>query len=186
MFAPSPRSPDVEYRAAYGFTLFDCASLRASLSPASCADNFTQRKCLACKGCPTGAIHAGQEPPPVSHWSDPKVCASCGRGTGRLVARGFCIGCWNRRLEIVRGENRKRQWPRETAGKLRRFVAILKAGDQARLPEQNSVIRIERYAGHLWLKGVFTNEGELRAYAAAIGTSVVDFDFTRIVQEQGH
>ena len=143
MLAPSPRVPGIEYRTAYGFTMFDCAPMRASLSPASCSDNFVNRKCLACADCPTGAVHSGRAvaaQPDAIHRSG--SCVRCGKqDVRRQIGAVLCMSCYNREREVLRGRNAKGAYPRHIAAHLHRCEATL-AGDDLlekfQLPGQHS------------------------------------------------
>jgi len=130
MLAPSPRADGIAYRIAYGFTMFDCTALHASLSPANCADNFINRRCFACVGCSIGATHSGkatQSTPEPAHRSG--ECIRCGqKDVRRQIGSTHCMSCYNRQLEVLRGVNRKGQWPRVSAARLHRCVATL-SGD---------------------------------------------------------
>jgi hypothetical protein len=198
MFAPSPRSPDVEYRIAYGLALFDCTALHASLSPANCADNFINRRCFACVGCRVGAEHAGKAPqstPEPAHRSG--ECIRCGRkDTRRQIGAALCMSCYNREREVLRGTNRKGQWPRVSATRLHACTATI-AGDglmdkfrleghQHSPPEFPRLAQIE--TGLYLLDAIVTGSEELcrlvnrRLPGAVIITSTIGPSFSDAVQ----
>jgi hypothetical protein len=131
MFAPPPRSPDVEYRIAYGLALFDCTALHASLSPSSCADNYINRKCFACTGCSIGATHSGkaiQTSPDVAHRSG--ECIRCRRqDVRRQIAGALCVPCYNREREVLKGRNAKGAYPTVLSKTLHRCTATLSGKD---------------------------------------------------------
>ena len=170
MLAPLPRAEGIEYRDVCGHLLFDCAGLKASLSPASCADNFTQRRCFACTDCEIGQIHAGkatQTQPDASH--RPCVCTRCGKkDTRRQVGGVLCMSCYNREREVLRGRNGKGCFPRVVAAHLHRCTATL-AGDDLlekfQLPGQHlppaspSIIQIA--PGQYLLDAIVTGTDEL-------------------------
>ena len=143
MLAPSPRVPGIEYRTAYGLTMFDCAPMRASLSPAACSDNYLNRKCLACADCTIGAVHSGKAvaaQPDAAHRSG--ECVRClAQTTRRQVGAVLCMSCYNREREILRERNGKGAYPRHIAAHLHRCEATL-AGDDLlekfQLPGQHS------------------------------------------------
>jgi hypothetical protein len=131
MLAPQPRVAGIEYRIAYGLTLFNCDGLHASLSPTACSDNFINRRCFACHNCSIGRTHAGKAPqsaPEPAHRSG--ECVRCGRqDVRRQIGSTHCMSCYNREREVLRGVNRKGQWPRVSAARLHRCQAILAGTD---------------------------------------------------------
>lgn len=200
MLAPSPRVPGIEYRTAFGFTLFDCTSLRASLSPSACADNFTEHRCLACKNCPTGHVHAGKQAPPplpgnARNWAlgyRPKSvlddciirsCVRCCRPSPRLIGRAYCPRCWNRNLDLFHGKNGKGVWPRVTASILHRCNAIFES-PAFQLPEPSQPLRITRYGAGYWLSGLLSDAAELSRLLARIapGATLSDAEFLPVKQ----
>ncbi len=187
MLAPSPRSPDLEYRDAYGFLMFDCTRLRASLSPSSCADNWTNRKCLACADCPTGAIHSGRavQAPPPFYIAPAKVCVRCGESSIRIISQAYCPSCWNRTREVQKGVNRKGDYPRVIAETLH-IAHVLLTGEglmtqfhPTHTPHSHALPRLEQIGrSQYWLEVVVAGETELRAFVERRlpGAEIVDWE----------
>ncbi len=65
----------------------------------------------ACRGCPIGELnHTGKPPDPYAALRESvrRICSRCGRITDRLINAdtfGFCISCFNRHGEVLRGKN---------------------------------------------------------------------------------
>jgi hypothetical protein len=65
----------------------------------------------ACRGCPIGeSNHTGKPPDPYAALRESvrRICSRCGRITDRLINAdtfGFCISCFNRHGEVLRGKN---------------------------------------------------------------------------------
>ncbi len=188
MLAPSPRSPDLEYRDAYGFQMFDCTRLRASLSPSSCADNWTNRKCLACADCAIGAIHSGRavQAPPPFYIAPAKTCVRCGTQTLRNLVLGvLCIGCYNRQRECLAGVNRKGDYPRVIAETLH-IAYVLLTGEglmtqfhPTHTPHSHALPHLEQIGrSQYWLEVVVTGDTELRAFVERRlpGAEIVDWE----------
>lgn len=103
-----------------GLTVFSCDSLRARLSPAACARNYTAGRMVACSGCRTGhrhAIDAGLIAKNVPLRCSSLVvarCTRCERPTSRLVHKRLCPSCFNREREILKGANAKGTKPTKT------------------------------------------------------------------------
>lgn len=115
----------VEFREAFpgaDFYVFDCAPMRASLSREACADNWRNRRCLSCDGCPIGAEHAGQKPRPATT----TACVRCGRTGQRLLHKSLCICCWNRAREVMIGRNGKGAKPLKWSISLRMVYGLVR------------------------------------------------------------
>jgi hypothetical protein len=68
-----------------------------------------------CVDCPAGAVRAGVElAPPTAAALLRHVCARCGQESDRIIGGLFCISCYNRHLEVLRGRNGKGTRPRLT------------------------------------------------------------------------
>jgi hypothetical protein len=65
----------------------------------------------ACRGCPIGeSNHTGKPPDPYAALRESvrRICSRCGQITDRMVNAetfGFCISCFNRHREVLRGKN---------------------------------------------------------------------------------
>lgn len=97
-------APMVELRELYGMKVFDCAPLRATITPATCAANYLSCKRTLCTECPIGAEHAGRTVPPKISW---RLCCRCGRTDQRLIRGQICVSCYNREREVLVGRNAK-------------------------------------------------------------------------------
>lgn len=180
--------PEIIYRElAPGFLGFDCGALRATLSPASCGDNFVQGRCLACLNCSVGKGHAGGVKPIVSgrgrhtaflddvrislREAISKRCVRCDESTGRLIAKSLCINCYNRQREVVVGRNAKGKFP-VVASQSLRHVTLLVEGpatlESAIYPNGSplggaGLPVFERIGCSAWLvSAVATGDSELR------------------------
>ncbi len=198
MFAPSPRVEGLVYEVIYGMTVFRCDALRATIQPKACADNFTQRRCLACKDCPTGAIHSGKPAPQLPGKREfsltlirkipldsciSRYCIRCGKSASRIMAKSFCATCWNRMLELTRGRNGKGCWPRVTAEVLHRCNALFSASNYAPIGDSQP-IKITRYAGAFWVSALLTDDAELSRLLDRIapGATLIDSEFLPVRQ----
>lgn len=119
---------------------FNCSRLHATLSTKSCAQNW--RDAMAnpgtlrlhhCKGCPIGALHAGEAGNLVSPLFGSSICARCHEGGRRLLQGRLCICCYNRQLEALKGKNAKGSAPKKlsAAALHRRLVKYSQAGKVA-------------------------------------------------------
>ena len=99
--------------------LFRCASHRADLTPDGCAARHLQARkrgdhddasgFTLCRTCPIGASHAGLNralPGPK------RECVRCGQWSARLVWKLFCVPCYNRQQEVIKGRDRRGNVPR--------------------------------------------------------------------------
>lgn len=164
-----------------GFLVFDCAKLKAALSPRACAANWTTQKIIQCTDCEIGRHFAGGKPAPPKLI---RVCLRCGR-QGRLVARCFCVSCRNRAAELWHGRNAKGKLPQKWAAILRQGCAIVRAesaqealsalyGDGASTNERSCIQRSRRPylpsfelidEQHVWLTCWVNGRDELMAMA---------------------
>lgn len=121
-----PTAHGVSYRELLpGFTAFDCARLRASLSPNACAINWSRAEPgSSCAGCPIGAAHAGKPlaPPPQLH----PPCLRCGQNGRRLIGGVLCCSCFNRQREAILARNAKGSPPLSIMQRLCEAVALIK------------------------------------------------------------
>jgi hypothetical protein len=71
----------------------------------------------ACRGCPIGESHyTGKPPDPCAALRDSvrRLCSRCGTTADRLInatTTGFCISCFNRHGEVLRGKNARGTLP---------------------------------------------------------------------------
>lgn len=110
----------IEYFTIEGFDrqMFRCERLRASLFTDSCASNWKSandgnEKREACRSCPIGAMHAGEELASCSPLKGSLTCARCARTSSRgwLLDKHLCVSCWNRQREWTIGKNAKGSKP---------------------------------------------------------------------------
>lgn len=119
---------------------FECSKMRATLSTNACAANW--REAMAkpdtvrlhhCKGCPIGALHAGETDTSVSTMFGSSICSRCHEGGRRLLQGRLCICCYNRQLEALKGKNSKGATPKKlSASQLSRRVAKYCQGGKVR------------------------------------------------------
>lgn len=200
MLALPPRVEGLAYEIIYGLTVFRCTALRATIQPSACAINYSEHRCLACKNCPTGAIHAGKQAPPplpgnARNWAlgyRPKSvlddciirsCVRCCRPSPRVISRSYCPNCWNRNLDVFHGRNGKGVWPRVTASMLHRCNAIFES-PAFQLPEPSQPLRITRYGAGYWLTGLIADAAELSRLLGRIapGAVLVDAEFLPVLK----
>ena len=145
--------------------VFTCDRMRATLSPAACADGFKNARNLSCARCPTGASHVAvasapaARPADLQHQSEAgrpynhrerhgyflpfrrpggQVCIRCQAQVLRRIGPGLCVSCLNRQAELQRGKNGKGTFPGHTAARLYKCHALL-VGEFPRL--SNVVLR---------------------------------------------
>src|SRR5258708_28475715 len=149
--------------------MFRCIPLRATLSAATCARNFTGAACMACVDCPTGRQHADALSLGKQAEDAPTSCVRCGRsgrcrgerlvGRFRLV-RGntLCVSCYNREREFVRGRNAKGAPPVKWSGLREAHVEIDLHGKQQRLDIglRSGPPEIERFVARRWPEATIT------------------------------
>jgi hypothetical protein len=188
-----------------GFKGFDCSRLRAALSPEACRDNYVGRRCLACRGCPTGAELAGSAPEKTPGRAVFRIaarstnralatcvaqrCIRCDQPATRLIGHSICIGCYNRQHELAAGRNGKGKFPTRTAARIRPFCALISAPIdrvEALLARRPSIYEIQRYGdGILWVCGHSIGTDELARFIERFlpGGAVLDFEAQPAVPE---
>lgn len=110
--------PKVEYFTVEGAPgrYFRCDKYNAVLSTSACASMYLAEKNqhlgrhMHCRGCPVGAMHAGEAPVTAPELVRSMVCPRCLRSSSRLV-RGVCMSCINRQYESVKGVNARGKPP---------------------------------------------------------------------------
>jgi hypothetical protein len=191
----------VELREIYpGYFAFDCAPLRASIAPQTCARNYTASLNVCCLRCPIGHEHAhgvGREKSQctsdgrirVSHLTA-QTCIRCGHQAMRRIEPGLCVSCANRHIEVVRTRNCKGTFPREVAAKLYECQALLVGGFTP--PEGRRPLHIgkcnptlERMSGGAFVVGLFSGRDEFDRWLAEHwpDASVLDFCQTESVAQ---
>lgn len=162
-----------------GFLSFDCTALRATLSPASCATNWRERKIFACSECSIGAHHAGEEPRRPKKKSD---CVRCGRTGGRLLSRSLCVSCYNRAREVFTGKNAKAMRPVLWGERLHLAHAIVlmetaptPTDSTPRSPVLPIIERIDRK--HFFVSTIVTSKEEMQAMFARLFDDHVLVDY---------
>lgn len=118
--------------------MFICIRIPGNLklSPESCAASYRRGKraqpwesSCACRGCPVGAAHAGEELPAIT--DDMKVrCRLCQSTQARKTVYGsVCISCYNRLLEAFRDSNARGRKPCKLVGScVSDGIAVTRAG----------------------------------------------------------
>jgi hypothetical protein len=121
--------------------IFRCIRLRANLTEACCARNFTRAASLSCVGCPVGKHHAeglsvDPKPDVKSRWISQTAgtCVRCARHALRLL-RGhtICVSCYNREREVLHGANAKGSRPVKASGLRQAHMAIVEKDGTPRL-----------------------------------------------------
>lgn len=144
----------MEYRTIPGIPgqFFDCLAYRCGLSTDACARQWRAEKgCKPgegrhehCRGCVTGALHAGEKPQEqTSALYGSLLCPRCTKEKGARIVQGICISCYNREREIVLGRNAKGAKPVNLPTLVSLSVAY--ASPTRRL----SCIRYQRVVGRL-------------------------------------
>ena len=129
--------------------MFDCAPRRMRLSVRGCARLWrsaqenppaTWEGRFACRVCLVGAAHAGVKMSEVAAETERlrTVCSRCLGRTSRLINGRFCISCYNRHCEALRGRNARGSRPR-LCSKLRMFEVAVSSGDAGRIETMPSV-----------------------------------------------
>jgi hypothetical protein len=113
--------PDQPTAAPAALEMFACVKRSVTLSTRGCRriwesangpkppDHHEGR--YACRGCPIGESHyTGKPPDPYAALRESvrRICSRCGRITDRLINAdtfGFCVSCFNRHGEVLRGKN---------------------------------------------------------------------------------
>lgn len=129
-----PREVDgVEYASsdiAPGLRMFGCSRLGATLSTGGCAARWREAKdppkrrrsvessggadldhFSACRGCPIGADHAGEDFIEYSGLYGSSTCPRCRNGTTRMIGGRICVSCYNRVREVAVGKNARGNAP---------------------------------------------------------------------------
>jgi len=98
--------------------MFACQRLPGNLklSKASCAamwrrgllPDSDETIAWHCRGCETGALHAGAADKPAPR---ARRCVRCGDGGIKIVGGILCISCYNRQAEFAKGCNGKGKVP---------------------------------------------------------------------------
>lgn len=92
------------------------------LTPSACAKSYSRGKhsevwdsAHHCRGCLTGADHAGENVPAVA---EDRTCRLCGKKRGTKTVYGcVCISCYNRLAEAFKGRNAKGKSPQKMCGR---------------------------------------------------------------------
>lgn len=113
-----------------GLRFFGCSRLGATLSMGGCAARWREAKAppkrrrgdeddggavldrfAACRGCPIGAAHAGEEVIEYSGLYGSSTCPRCRKGTTRMIGSRICVSCYNRERERQTGKNARGNAP---------------------------------------------------------------------------
>jgi len=98
---------------------FRCERLLANLHVEACGEMWIHANTRndearrRCKGCPLGAVHAGEPDANLSYLRGSNVCSRCQRMATRLVNGELCISCQNRQYEWINQRNAKGNIPSE-------------------------------------------------------------------------
>jgi hypothetical protein len=90
---------------------FACERMRATISVPQCARLWTDANVensetrRLCRGCPTGAHHAGAHDANLCDIHNVKICSRCRKEASRLIFGNLCVSCRNREYEYMRGYN---------------------------------------------------------------------------------
>lgn len=116
-----------------GRQMFRCDRLAATLGVEQCATNWGRavagQGMLRCKGCRTGAEHAGQDRANASPLRGMLLCARCQRGCSRLVESWLCVSCYNRGREWRMQRNAKGSVPSRMTPLVPRTLRYTEAGE---------------------------------------------------------
>lgn len=128
-----------------GKPMFRCEKRRATLTKSSCAGLWTEgnrKGCddrfWLCKGCETGAQHAGVGDATLSPIYATPICARCGRGATRLIHGHLCVSCMNRAYEYRKGRNARGNAP-VTHPALYRSAIRYRTGGRVKTLERDDV-----------------------------------------------
>jgi hypothetical protein len=93
----------------------------------------------ACVACMTGARNAGFYPSPVAQMVNDlrRTCTRCLHPASRLINGRFCISCYNRHCEALRGRNARGGRPKICGSLLSVEVAKLVGGEAISIIEHN-------------------------------------------------
>lgn len=65
----------------------------------------------ACRSCPIGAAHAGEEAVTYSPIYGASICPRCRKGVTRMIQNRICVSCYNREREVDAGVNARGNVP---------------------------------------------------------------------------
>ncbi len=90
-----------------------------TLTPGACAGLWHRGKTATpldaawpCRGCATGAGHAGEPASGSQAVAPDTVCVRCGTVGRRMIrSQGICVSCYNREREIALGQDRRGKPP---------------------------------------------------------------------------
>jgi len=150
--AAAPEADGVTYTEnplAPGLRFFTCQPYRTTLSSAACAKRFERAQTAYgealwefanCRACSTGAAHAGRGVVYFGRWYDTSLCARCGAGGRRIIAKRLCVSCYNRAREMKIGRNGRGNKPVELLQNPPRMVELLVEinGEARRICDRNS------------------------------------------------
>ncbi len=119
--------------AAPGLKFFLCATFRAVLSQKGCGSRWREaqsatgreaERYAACRGCPIGAAHAGEQHVRYSRWYKVQVCPRCHKGGMRMIGNRLCVSCYNRDRELKVGRNGRGNKPVELMARAPRMYQV--------------------------------------------------------------
>ncbi len=92
-----------------------------------------------CVACMTGARNAGYAPSPVAQMVRDlqRICSRCLHPAPRLINGRYCISCYNRHREALRGRNARGSRPKICGSLLSVKVAKLVGGEAISIIEHN-------------------------------------------------
>lgn len=98
----------------------------------------------ACRGCPVGALAAGQRPEHSTEAIDQlrHVCARCGKVCDRIIGGRLCVSCYNRDREAALGRNARGKRP-ELADRLHPASIIVQRGNLPHTIHYGAVLNME-------------------------------------------
>lgn len=107
-----------------------------TLTPDACAGLYRRGKRAEpwespyrCRGCETGAAHAGERPPERREVELAHPCRICGQKRGGKMIYGvLCVSCYNRVAEAMRGRNGKGSAPVKMAGTRVHGITVVTRG----------------------------------------------------------
>lgn len=194
-----------DYREIYGKVYFDCPELKATLAVDACAKNFTTGHALACLKCPIGRKHAaGASMERCGSWGEDgrmfslaeciaTKCIRCGGAATKPIMGAYCVSCWNRTLEVVRGRNCKGAWPKLTASKMRRVSALVEVTPKVwekflrkESARTKAMIFESCGKGSIFVSGVIGEGGEFGRLLDVIlpGSQVRDIEFEPVLPKE--
>jgi hypothetical protein len=97
---------------------------------------------FSCIGCRVGAMSAGKSMPvtaeAVEAWR--MVCPRCRKPAQRMIKERFCISCFNRAAEVLRGKNSKGNPPKILLDRLHSEIVVVSDGATTRIVSEDSVV----------------------------------------------